>query len=309
MQTPSGYKIVIDGVETKAVVTDFWAMVFNPSAVDRLVHVILGCWLCGVFLVLSVSAYYILKKKYLSFARICMKIGLVSAAIVLNLQLLSADRTAEGVAKNQPAKLAAMEGVFKTEPYTPLYLFGWVDAKSEAVRGIKIPGLLSFLTYKEFKRPVPGLDSIPADEHPNVQIVFQSYHIMIAMWGLMVLACALGLFLHYKKILEKSRFALRFLMLSIAFPMIANQVGWVTAEAGRQPWVVWKLLKTSDGVSTNIVASQVVYSISMFVVIYILLFVLFIYLLDKKIKAGPSHEMEPDLATVYSNPFAESAKD
>ncbi|MBM3207122.1 MAG: cytochrome ubiquinol oxidase subunit I [Chlamydiae bacterium] len=309
MQTPTGYKIVSDGVETKAVVTDFWQMVFNPSAVDRLVHVILGCWLCGIFLVLSVSAYYMLKKKYLAFARICMKIGLVSAAVVLVLQLISADSTAEGVAENQPPKLAAMEGVFKTEPYTPLYLFGWVDSKEGTVHGVKIPGLLSFLTYHDFEKPVPGLDSIPVDERPNVQLVFQSYHAMIAMWGLMVMATAYGLFLYLKKRLEKSKLALSFLMVSIAFPMIANQVGWVTAEAGRQPWIVWKLLKTTEGVSKNLVPGQVAYSILMFVIIYVLLFFLFIYLLDRKIKDGPTHEIESDQATVYSNPFAESAKD
>lgn len=305
MQTPAGFKIVSDGVETKAVVTDLWQMIFNPSAVDRLVHVILGCWLAGIFLIISVSAYYFLKGKHILFATTCMKFGLISAFIVLILQLISADSTAAGVAQNQPAKLAAMEGVYKTEPYTPLYAFGWVDTKEEKVHGLKIPGLLSFLTYKDVKKPVPGLDSIPRDEWPNVALVFQSYHMMITMWGAMVFTTGLALYFLYKKKLSGAKWVLRLLVASVLFPQLANQCGWITAEAGRQPWVVYKLLRTADGVSTNIQASQVVSSITMFIVIYILLFSLFAFLLDRKIKHGPIDDSDDSGESVYSNPFKE----
>ncbi|MCX6986712.1 MAG: cytochrome ubiquinol oxidase subunit I [Chlamydiae bacterium] len=305
MQTPAGFKIISDGVETKAVVTDLWQMIFNPSSVDRLVHVILGCWLAGIFLVISVSAYYFLKGKHLPFAKTGIKFGLISSSIVLVLQLISADSTAEGVAKHQPAKLAAMEGVYKTEPYTPLYAFGWVDADAQEVHGLKIPGLLSFLTYKDASKPVPGLDTIPRDEWPNVPLVFQAYHMMIAMWGSMVFATALGLYVFYKGKIDKAKWILRLLVLSVIFPQLANQCGWVTAEAGRQPWLVYKLLRTSEGISANIKASQVAGSITMFVVIYILLFCLFTFLLDRKIKHGPSDDSDSSGSDVYTNPFKE----
>ncbi len=146
MQTPAGFKIIGEGTKTKAVVTDFWAMVFNPSSVDRLTHVILGCWLSGIFLLLSVTAYYYLKKQHMDFARATMKIGLCAAAVVLVLQLISADITARGVAFNQPSKLAAMEGIYQTEKATPLTLIGWVDTENQTVKGIQIPGLLSLFS-------------------------------------------------------------------------------------------------------------------------------------------------------------------
>lgn len=294
MQTPAAYKVVGDGASAKAVVTDFWGMVFNPSSMDRLTHVLLGCWLTGIFLVLSVSAYYMLKKQYEDFANKTMRIGLWAAAIVLVLQLISADSTARGVAVNQPSKLAAMEGIFKTEARAPLTLVGWVDEKNQTVKGIQIPGLLSLLTYHDFETAVTGFDQIPKDERPPIGIVFQTYHLMIAMWGLMALLTCVGFYLWYKKKLKKNKWVLWAFVIAVLFPHIANQTGWMTAEIGRQPWVVYGLLRTSQGVSTNIVVSQVVMSLIMFFVIYILLFALFIFLLDRKIKHGPEGEDEED---------------
>ncbi len=299
MQTPAGFTIVGEGATAKAVVTDFWAMVFNPSSVDRLVHVVIGCWLTGIFFILSVSAYYFLKKRHQEFAGTTMKIGLCMAAIVLTLQLISADSTARGVAVNQPSKLAAIEGVYQTRKATPLTLFGWVDEKSETVKGVRIPGLLSYLTYHDFETPVKGFDQIPVDERPPIGIVFQTYHLMIAMWGFMALVTIISIYLWRKKKLAKAKWALWVLILSVGFPHIANQTGWMTAEIGRQPWIVYGLLRTYQGVSPTIVSAQVVMSIIMFIVIYILLFALFIFLLDRKIKHGPEDGEE----IPYRNPL------
>jgi cytochrome bd ubiquinol oxidase subunit I len=292
MQTPAGFKIVGEGLKAKAIVTDFWAMIFNPSSVDRLTHVILGCWLAGIFLVLSITAYYFLKKQHMAFARETMKIGLWSAAVVLILQLISADITARGVAFNQPSKLAAMEGIYQTQKATPLTIVGSVDTANQTVKGIQIPGLLSFLVYRDFETPITGFDRIPADERPPIGIVFQTYHMMIMMWGLMAFVTIAGLYLWKKKKLEKARWVLWSLIISVIFPQIANQTGWMTAEIGRQPWVVWKLLRTEHGVSSAINAHQVLMSILMFIVIYTLLFILFLFLLDRKIKHGPVEEEE-----------------
>ncbi len=301
MQTPAGFKIVGEGLKQKAVVTDFWAMIFNPSSMERLVHVLLGCWLTGIFFVLSVGAYYLLKKRHLEFSKTTMRIGLYSAAVVLVLQLFSADVAARNVAVHQPAKLAAMEGIYKTEPKTPLTLFGWVDETAKTVRGVQIPGLLSLLTYRNWDTPVQGLDQIPLDEQPPIGIVFQTYHLMIAMWGLMVLITLVSLYLWKKQRLGKTKWALWALILSVVLPQIANQTGWMTAEIGRQPWVVYGLLRTTRGVSPTIVSSQVVMSICMFILIYVLLFFLFLFLLDRKIKNGPILDEEGTEAAPYRN--------
>lgn len=303
MQTPAGFKIEGVGPEARAVVTDFWAMIFNPSSMDRLVHVILGCWLCGIFLIISICAYYYLKKRHLEFTRLTMKISLILALVVLVLQLISADSTAEGVAQNQPAKLAAAEGVFQTAESTPMTILGWVDKKNKTVRGLQIPGLLSFLVSRNFKTPVTGLDQIPADEWPPLQIVFQTYHMMIYMWGMMVLGASAGAYLLWKKKLENAKWVLRFLVLSVGFPQIANMVGWMTAEVGRQPWVVWKLLRTPEGISPGIVAGQVIGSLIMLGTIYFGLLILFLFLLDRKIKHGPTDVV--DTTPVYRNTLKE----
>ncbi|MDN3507195.1 MAG: cytochrome ubiquinol oxidase subunit I [Simkaniaceae bacterium] len=292
MQTPAGFKIIGTGEKARAVVTDFWAMMFNPSSVDRLVHVVLGCWLTGLFLVISISAYYMLKKRHMDFARSSMRISLWLACVVLVLQLISADSTARGVAKNQPAKLAAMEGIYPTQDYSAMTLIGFVDKKTQSVKGIKIPGLLSFFVYRNFKTPVTGLDQIPKDEHPPVNVVFQSYHMMIYMWGLMVIGAFSGLFFLWKNTLEDKKILLWFLIFSVGFPQVANMVGWMTAEIGRQPWVVWKLLRTTHGVSPNIVPGQVVASLIMLGTIYCGLLAVFLFLLDSKIKHGPTEKEE-----------------
>jgi len=302
MQTPTGYKIVGEGAEAKAIVTDFWQMVFNPSAIDRLVHVILGCWLSGIFLVLSVSAYYMIKKRHLDFSRACLRLGLIAAAVVLVLQLISADSTARGVAVNQPIKLAAMEGIYETKPYTPIGVAGWVDTKTQTVKGLTIPAGLSFLVYHNFETPVPGLNEFPQDEWPNVPVLFQTYHLMIFMWGAMVVCVLAAFYFWRKKKLENAKWTLSALVISVLFPAIANQVGWVTAEMGRQPWIVYKLLRTQDGVSPSIQASQVLSSIIMLLVIYTVLFVLFLYLLNHKIQHGPLKEEETE--TEYRNPYS-----
>lgn len=309
MQTPAGYTVTGEGLGARAVVTDFWTMVFNPSAMDRLTHVLLGCWLTGIFLILSVGAYYLLKKRHADFSRETLKIGLWMALIVLLLQLVSADSTARGVAFNQPSKLAAMEGIYQTQKAAPLTVFGWVDEKAEKVKGLKIPGLLSFLTYRNFETPIKGFDQIPPDERPPIGIVFQTYHLMIAMWGLMMLLTLMSLYFWKKKTLAKRKWVLWALVISVIFPQIANQTGWMTAEIGRQPWVVYGVLRTVHGVSSTIVSSQVVLSIFMFIVIYTLLFALFLFLLDRKIKHGPGEEgemPEKDEEVVYRNFFKSS---
>ncbi|EKE08170.1 MAG: hypothetical protein ACD_17C00306G0001, partial [uncultured bacterium] len=219
------------------------------------------------------------------------------AMVSLILQLISGDSSARLIARYQPGKLAAFEGIYQTAPKTPISVVGWVDAKNETVHSIKIPGALSFLTYRDLSTPVTGLDQIPKDEWPNVPLTFQTYHIMVMMWAVMFILAVLGLF--YLKRLETKKGLLWPMVFSVVLPHIAQQCGWISTEVGRQPWIVWKLLRTSEGVSTSIVKQQVFGSITMFVLIYTLLFVLFLFLLDRKIKHGPEDVRQDDF--IYQN--------
>ncbi len=301
MQTPAGFRIVETPLGPRAEVTEFWQVVFNPSTLDRLCHVILGCWLTGAFFVVSVAAYYLLKNKHKEIAASMMHIGLLMSFIFLILQLVSGDSSARLVAKYQPAKLAAFEGIYKTAPSTPVSVIGWVDKKEEKVHSIKIPGALSFMTYHDLKTPVTGLDQIPRDEWPNVPFVFQTYHIMVMMWTFMFLIALFGFYYWKKRRLQEKKWLLWTMIFSVLLPHIAQQCGWISAEVGRQPWIVWKLLRTSQGVSTSIVSGQVFGSITMFLFIYILLFCLFIFLLDRKIKHGPEEVRSHPGDLVYRN--------
>lgn len=300
MQTPDGYKIVGEGSQARAVVTQFSKVLFNPSSIDRITHVLIGCWLTGAFMVLSVSAYYLLKKRHIDFAKICMKIGLIVAGITVFLQLISADSSARGVAKYQPEKLAAMEGTYKTEKNTPLTLIGWVNTKDEKVHGIRIPSLLSLLVYRNTTTPVLGLDQFDRKDWPNVGWVFSVYHIMIVMWGFMFLGVLLGCWAWWRKKMESSKFVLCFLWSSVLFPFIANQAGWFTAEMGRQPWIVYRILRTPQGLSKSVSASQVLGSLIMFIFIYGMLFSLYIFLMNRKLQHGPEDTTTEE---AYSNPY------
>ncbi len=287
-QTPAGHHIVGEGLEARAEIVDFWAMVFNPSSVDRIWHVYMGAWQAGAFFVLSVSAFYLLRKRHEEFAKWSMKIALIVAAVASILQLVSGHESAAGVAVNQPAKLAAFEGHYPANEPAPAYLFGWVCEKEERVKyGVAIPGLLSWLIYGDASKPVTGLQAFPPSERPPVNIVFQSYHAMVAIgMGLIVLAWG-GLFLWWRKKLFNLRWLLWIFVFSVLGPQAANQLGWISAEVGRQPYIVHNLLRTEDALSKTVTSGEVITSLIMFGAIYLLLFILFLYLMNEKIQHGP----------------------
>jgi len=297
-QTPAGFHIVGEGMTARAEITDFWAMVFNPSSVDRILHVWIGAFLAGAFLVMSVHAYYLLKGRYIDLSKKAFKIALVVAAVFSISQLFTGHMSADGVAKNQPPKLAAFEGHFEKDAPADMYLFGWVDKENQKVYGPKIPGGLSFLVDYDFNTPLKGLNNYPEDEQPSaVNAVFQFYHLMVALGLLFIALSWFGLFKWWQGKLFNHRWLLWFFVVAVILPQLANQFGWFAAEMGRQPWVVYGLLRTSDALSAVVTANQVIFSLIMFALIYSLLFVLFLYLLDRKIKAGPYddelHERRP----------------
>ena len=290
-QTPTGYKIVGEGLQARAEITDFWAMVFNPSSVDRLTHVWIGAFLAGAFLVLSVHAWYLLKNKHIELSKKAFKIALSVAVFASLAQLFTGHRSAEGVAHNQPAKLAALEGHFDSLAVADMYLLGWVNKETQEVNGIKVPGGLSFLLHQDFDTPVTGLNAFPEDERPTaLNAIFQFYHLMVAI-GMFLIALSLyAVFSWWRGRLFDQKWLLWLFVFAVILPQIANQVGWFAAEMGRQPWVVYGLLRTSDALSKVVTANQVLFSLILFFVIYSILFALFIYLLTKKIKHGPSED-------------------
>ena len=290
MQTPAGYHIVGEGLHARAEVTSFWQMVFNPSFTDRLFHTLCGAWSAGAFLVVSVSAWYLLKNKYTEFARRSLQIGLTVALIASLLQAVSGHISGQSVAKNQPAKLAAFEGLYETTSNAPLTVVGWVDEKNQQTHGIQIPGALSFLAHDDFHTPVAGLDQIPKTDWPPVASSFYFFHGMVSIGCALIAVAALGCFFAWRKKLAQTRWLLWLLVFSILGPEIANQLGWFAAEVGRQPWIVWHELRTSAALSAVVKANTVLASLVLFTFIYFLLFAVFIYLLNDKIQHGPHDE-------------------
>lgn len=287
-QTPTGYHLVGEGLNVRAEVTDFWAMVLNPSSVDRLTHTWIGAFLAGGFLVISVHAWYLLKNKHIEISKTALRIAIPFVAVVSLGQLLTGHHSAEGVAVNQPAKLAALEGHYPDTAAADMYIMGWVDQEQQKVYGLKIPGGLSFLLDYDVEHPVVGLNAFPEEDRPRqVNAIFQFYHLMVAIGMALIGLSLLGLFFLWKDTLWQKRRFLQALVWSALLPQLANQFGWFAAEMGRQPWVVYGLLRTSEAFSLAVSAQQLVFSLILFAVIYSLLFALFIYLLNKKIVHGP----------------------
>lgn len=301
-QTPAGHVIrehTING-ETflRAEIVDFWALVFNPSTVNRLIHVWIGCFILGAFFVMSISAWYLLKGRHIEFAKRSFKGGLLLATISSLAQLNSGHYQAEGVAEHQPAKLAALEGVYKTEKGVGMYIFGWPDDETETVRfGLEIPGMLSFLVHGDFNAEVAGLDELEERwGRPPVWLTFQAYHIMVGIGMLFIGSTLVACFYWWRGTLFEQRWLLWYFVFAVGLAFVANELGWVAAEVGRQPWIVYPTvvngeltggLRTSDGISEAVRASQVLSSIIFFGLIYLMLFALWISLLHKKISHGP----------------------
>jgi cytochrome bd ubiquinol oxidase subunit I len=334
-QTPAGHHIVQMAREGKpwfvggepmmrAEITDFWQLVFNPSTVHRLVHVLIGCFIMGSFFVMSISAWYLLKRRHEEFARRSFGGALVLATVASLAALASGHLQARNVYHHQPAKLAAFEGQFHTGR-GDLALFGMPDAARERIRWeLAVPGGLSFLVHDNFTEPVIGLDRFRPEDRPPVAVPFASYHAMIALGTFFVALTLLASFLRWRGTLYEQRWLLRIFVVAVAGAVLANQFGWVSAEVGRQPWIVVPPLvrgadgaplldaegflryettavtmpdgttrtmpaglRTADGVSEAVTSGQVLSSIVLFGLVYALLGALWIFVLDRKIRHGP----------------------
>ena len=307
MQSPAGYEIRDEGNGPQAFMTSFWDVMFTPTFIPRILHVLAASWMVGAALVMSVGAWYLLKKQHTDLARTMIRVALPIFAVMAALQVfVFGANQAVAVTENQPEKLAAMEGLYETTDCAPMYIVGWSDPGDRTTSGLSVPCLLSFLATQDFQGQVDGLESYPQDDWAPVNLVFQVYHLMIdlGMLFLLISVVAVAMWIWKRKVFEK-RWLLWVLVSTIVLTQLATQAGWWTAEFGRQPWVVWQELRTDGAESPLVSTPQVVFSIAMFVVLYALLLGIFLWLMDRKIKAGPPEEEDMEDADSLPDSFSE----
>lgn len=283
-QTPAGYALV-DG---RPQLTDFLAAVFNPSTVIRYLHTVDACVIAGSLFVISISAWFLLNKpEQKAFAIKSFHLAITTLLVAAALQFVLGHFHSVQVAQTQPAKLAAFEGLFETDSGVPLLLFGIPNQENETTSfAIGIPKLLSYLTTGDANAEILGLDAFPKEEWPPVNLSFYSYRIMLALGCYFLLLGLVGVYLYRRKQLENPLF-LKLIMYSIPAGVLAAEFGWMAAEIGRQPWVVYNLLLTSQAASYNVPAFQVLLSIIILTTLFTLLFIAYIFLVRNKMRQGP----------------------
>jgi len=283
-QTPAGYHLL----NGRAELTSFWAAVFNPSTLPRYLHVITGALVVGTFFVVGVSALMLLKKRHVAFAERSLKSALIPFLLSALLVMGTGHEHAVQVAETQPAKLAAFEGLWETQAGAPLLLFGLPNAATETTDwAVGVPKLLSFMVGFSKETRVQGLKDFPKAIRPPLLPTFFSFHLMVYLGGWFALLGAVGLFLWRRGQVAENRIFLTAAALTLPLPFMANELGWMAAEIGRQPWVVYNLMRTKDAVSAAVPAEQILASIILFSLIYTLLFGIWLYLLGRQIKQGP----------------------
>ncbi len=285
MQTPAGFEIQ-DG---RAVLTSFSEAVFNSSMWIRFFHVIISCMVAGSFFMAGISAWLLRNGKEVELAKIALKLSLVVGLVTSVLVAFpTGHHHAQQVARDQPAKFAAMEGLYTTQSNAPLAIFGLVQTHPPELKAkIEIPGMLSRMAFGDVNAEVKGIDAFPADEVPPLWLTFVSFHNMVILGTFFMAVMAWGVLQLWRKKLWQSTRFLKLLTWSIPLPLAAIQFGWVASEVGRQPWIVYGQLKTADAFSKTVPAGHVLFSLIMFSLIYVMLLSLYLFLLRKQVKQGP----------------------
>jgi cytochrome d ubiquinol oxidase subunit I len=284
MQTPAGY--AIEG--GRAVLTDFFAAAINYSTAQRYTHTIVAGWITGSLFVAGISSWYLLKKRDVEHAKSMLKISLTVFIITSFLQFGTGHMHAVQVAKTQPVKMAAIEGLWETTEGAGLSLFGLPDESKKTTHfDIRIPKLLSLMLFFYSNAKVQGLNDFETDLHPPVAITNHTYRAMIALGCIFALISLIAIILFVTKRIYETSWFLKILLFAIPLPLISNEMGWMVAEIGRQPWAVYGVLKTADAASVVVPAWQILATIIMFTILYLILSVFFIKFLIGLIKKGP----------------------
>ena len=286
MQYPVGHAVGADGALR---LVDFWAFVLSPWAIVQYAHNMIAAVVTAAFVMAAAGAYYTLAGRHGDTARIFLRVGVVAGLIASVFVTVTGDQQAKMVARHQPVALAAMEGHFETAARAPLVLIGQPNVPARRLDNpVEVPWVLSFLAFGTFHAEVKGLDAFPEDVWPdNIELLYYSFHIMAGLGTIMTAVALLGTLLTWDGRLERSRPMLWVLMLAFPLPYIANTVGWMTAELGRQPWLIYGLFRTEHGASHTVHAGTVLFTLMGFCGLYLALGVLFLYLIGREIAHGP----------------------
>jgi cytochrome bd ubiquinol oxidase subunit I len=300
MQHPVAYVRAADG---SFQVASFWGLLFNPWALIQYAHNMCGAVITGVFVMAAVGAYYLLEGKFEEDGRAYLRLAVVVGIIACIVQIFpTGDIHGRYMAKHQPVTTAAMEGLFKTQQGAPIVLIGQPDAETERIDNpLPAHSVLSFLIYGSTAAEVKGLNEYPKSDWPtNIPLLFYSYHIMAGLGTIFVAVMAISAFLLWRGTLHTTRWMLWVILLCLPLPHIANTAGWMTAEIGRQPWLVYGLMRTTEGYSKYVNAGNGLFTLLGFMGLYTLLAILFLFLVHRVIAQGPAavhaHENEPETA-------------
>ena len=295
MQHPVAYHQLPDG---SFEVTSFWGLLLNPWALFQYFHNMSGAVITGAFVMSAVGAFYLLEDKFVEYGRIFLRVGVISGLIFSALQIFpTGDLQGRYMAKHQPVTTAAMEALFKTESGAPLVLMGQPDFERQRIDNPLVANkMLSFLIYGTITAQVKGLNEFPKDVWPtNIPLLYYSYHIMAGLGTLFIAVMLVAAFLLWRRKLFASRWMLWIVMLCLPFPYIANTAGWMTAELGRQPWLVYGLLRTAEGYSKYVSAANGLFTLLGFMGLYTVLAILFLFLVHREIAHGPAFKPAADV--------------
>ena len=297
MQHPVAYTRLPNGGYS---VSSFWGLLNNPWALIQYAHNMSGAVITGTFVMAGVGAFYLLLGKFVEHAHMYLKVGVTVGVIACVFQVFpSGDLHGKYMARYQPVTTAAMEALFKTEAGAPIVILGQPDAEHQRIDNpIVVNKVLSFLIYGTTSAEVRGLNAFPKDQWPtNIPLLYFSYHVMVGLGTIFVAVMMVAAFLLWRGWLYQSRWMLWLLMLCVPFPYIANTAGWLTAEVGRQPWLIYGLMRTSEGYSNNVHAGNSLFTLLGFMGLYLVLGILFLFLIQREIGEGPSARMAGEVRT------------
>jgi cytochrome d ubiquinol oxidase subunit I len=286
MQHPTGYVQTPTGVQLQS----FWALVLNPWALLQYAHNMSGAVITGAFVMAAVGAFYLLSKTHVEHGRLFVKVGVIAGLIFSVLQAFpTGDAQGKMLARHQPVTLAAMEALYQTQAGAPIHIIGQPDVEKRKVDNpISVPGVLSFLTYQRWEAEVKGLDAFPREDWPdNIPLLYYSYHIMVGLGTIFIAVTVISALLLWRGALYSTKPMLWILLMMFPFPYIANTAGWMTAEIGRQPWLVYGLMRTPQGFSRNVSSGNAMFTLLGFLGMYTLLAILFLFLIRRELEHGP----------------------
>ena len=288
MQHPTGYKL---GTNGEILLESFWGLMLNPWVFWQYLHNMTGSVVTASFVMASIGAFYLLSGRHEEHGRTFVRLGVLAGFVAALLMAFpTGDGQGKNVLKHQPATLAAMEGLFETQEGAPLALIGQPDTVARKLDNpLEVPKMLSFLTYQRWGAEVKGLDAFPQHLWPdNIPLLYYSYHMMVGLGTIFIAAMGVSVWKLWRGRLFGCRPWLWVIMLLLPFPYIANTAGWLTAELGRQPWLIYGLMRTSEGSSTNVSAGNTLFTLIGFMGMYALLSVLFLFLVRREIEHGPA---------------------